>query len=139
MLRALRSEMEEGELKLIAEAEAAVLRALAPHTKVRIGAAVRTLRGQYPGCNIESVISGLGVCAERNAVNHAIIHEGAEARIVGVAVVRSGGLPVRPCGACLQYLSEFAPGNTRILMACEGSQLVEVSTIRELLPEAYRL
>ena len=38
-----------------------------------VGAAVLTKNGNiYQGCNTESVISGMGMCAERSAIDHAV-------------------------------------------------------------------
>ena len=71
----LKIRVSADESKLIAYAENAVPKALAKQTNVCVGAAVGTRLSIYEGCNVESMISGLGVCAERNAINHAIIHE----------------------------------------------------------------
>ena len=41
----------------------------------RVGAAVLAKDGRiYEGCNVESWVSGLGICAERCAINHAVLH-----------------------------------------------------------------
>jgi len=69
-------ELSESERELVANAEKAVLKAVAIQSGVRVGATVQTRNGIHDGCNVESVISGLGICAERNAINHAIIHRG---------------------------------------------------------------
>ena len=41
----------------------------------RVGAAVLADDGKiYEGCNVESEVAGLGVCAERSAIDHSVIH-----------------------------------------------------------------
>jgi cytidine deaminase len=80
----------------------------------RVGAAVLAEDGQiYEGCNVESWVSGLGTCAERCAINHAVLH--GNRRIEEIAMVmdvESQGEP-NVCGACLQYICDFAK-NSRI-------------------------
>ncbi len=91
-----------------------------PLSRFRVGSAVLTAGGQvYEGCNTESLIPVLGVCAERNAINHAIIH--GEDSFIAVAVVSDLNSPLLPCGTCLQYLQEFARLADRdILIIAEG-------------------
>jgi cytidine deaminase len=91
-----------------------------PLSRFRVGAAVLTASGQiFEGCNTESLIPVLGVCAERNAINHALIH--AEREFIAVAVVSDLNLPLLPCGTCLQYMQEFARLEDRdILIIAEG-------------------
>ncbi len=134
-------ELSKLERELVANAEKAVLKAVVTQSGVRVGAAVQTRNGIYEGCNVESVISGLGICAERNAINHAIIRRG-QTPILKVAVAWEKDSPIRPCGACLQYIYEFSVAearsrNPKIIMLSVGSDWVEVSRLRELLPEAY--
>ena len=46
-----------------------------PVTSSGTGAAVLTEKGNiYCGCNVQSVISGLGTCAERCAIDNAVSH-----------------------------------------------------------------
>ncbi|MBI5572860.1 MAG: cytidine deaminase [Desulfomonile tiedjei] len=91
-----------------------------PLSRFRVGAAVLTRSGDiFEGCNTESLIPVLGVCAERNAINHALIH--GEKSFIAVAVVSDLHSPLLPCGTCLQYLQEFARQDGRdILIIAEG-------------------
>jgi len=91
-----------------------------PLSRFRVGSAVLTAHGRvFEGCNTESLIPVLGVCAERNAMNHAIIH--GESNFIAVAVVSDLNSPLLPCGTCLQYLQEFARLADRdILIIAEG-------------------
>lgn len=110
---------------------------------VGVGAAVLAEDGQvYEGCNIESWISGLGICAERNAINHAALHGNRKIKLVAV-VMEDNDCEPRPCGACLQYIHDFADPKTKIFMAKTKGGKVRVNSavvkaIGELLPLAYR-
>ncbi len=91
-----------------------------PLSRFKVGAAVLTKGGViFEGCNTECLIPVLGVCAERNAINHALIHGHKD--FLAVAVVSDLYAPLLPCGACVQYLQEFARQQSRdILIIAEG-------------------
>jgi cytidine deaminase len=110
----------------------------------RVGAAVLGEDEKvYEGCNVESWVSGLGVCAERCAIDHAVLH--GNRRIMEIAIVTDEGEQekLRPCGACLQCISDFAESlEIKILMAkTERGKIepetVEVKTLGQLLPFPY--
>jgi len=109
---------------------------------VGVGAAVLAEDGQvYEGCNVESWISGLGICAERNAINHAVLHGSRKIKLVAV-VMEDNDCEPRPCGACLQYIHDFADSKTKILIARTKDSKVQIDSaavkaIGELLPFAY--
>jgi len=112
---------------------------------LKVGAAVLANDGQvYEGCNIESWISGLGTCAERCAINHAVLH--GNRKIEGIAIVMGteGHNEPRPCGACLQYIYDFADDpKIKIVMAkVENGRIlfetVKVKTLEEMLPFPFR-
>jgi cytidine deaminase len=105
---------------LLAAAKRVKENASVPLSRFRVGSAVLTTSGRiYEGCNTESLIPVLGQCAERNAINHAIIH--GETDFLAVAVVSDLNAPLLPCGACLQYIQEFARQEDRnILIIAEG-------------------
>jgi cytidine deaminase len=59
--------------QLIAGAKLGMKNAYAVVSSFPVGAAVLTSKGNvFQGCNTESVISGMGVCAERSAIDHAV-------------------------------------------------------------------
>jgi cytidine deaminase len=107
----------------------------------KVGAAVL---GQdkkiYEGCNVESWISGLGTCAERCAIDHAIVHGNRKIEKIAIVMDENSQADPKPCGACLQYISDFAENQKiEIAMAkAEKDQIlsgtVEVKTLEELLP-----
>lgn len=113
-------------------------RAAVPLSRFRVGAAVLTESGRvFEGCNTESLIPVLGVCAERNAINHAIIHGETSFRAVAVVSDLSG--PLLPCGTCLQYMQEFARQEGKdILIICQGRSGERVVTsLDELLKGGF--
>jgi len=135
----LRASLSAEERSLVQMAEDVIGRAHAPFTEVQVGSAVLTERGVYGGCNVESAISGLGICAERNAVNHAILHEGPDLKIVALSVAWNRREMIRPCGACLQYLNEFSDNDVKLIMAEKNGSTVMMGYLREMLPYRYEL
>jgi len=134
----LRVDLSDDEKCVVQRAEEVVRRAYAPLTGVRVGSALLTERGVYEGCNVESVISGLGICAERNAVNHALIHEGRDLKMLMLSVAWNRDDSIRPCGACLQYINEFSSDDVKIIMAGARSSDVMVGYLMEMLPYRYK-
>ena len=106
--------------------------AYVPYSHFAVGAALRAADGRiFTGCNVENASYGLTICAERNAVVHAIA-EGAR-RFDAVAVVTANG--VTPCGACRQVLAEFGREMTVIVGDVSGNR--RVYALNELLPDAF--
>jgi cytidine deaminase len=106
--------------------------AYAPYSHFAVGAALRTVNGTiYAGCNVENASLGLTICAERNAIAHAVA-QGAR-KFTAIAVVSENG--VTPCGACRQVLTEFAPDMTVIVADTSGHR--HVYRLNELLLDAF--
>jgi cytidine deaminase len=110
-----------------------------------VGAAVLAEDGEiYKGCNVESWVSGLGICAERCAINHAILHGNRKIKKVAVVIDADSQSEPKPCGACLQYIHDFAENSKiEIVMAkAKNSKVffetVKVKTLEELLPFPFR-
>jgi cytidine deaminase len=124
---------------LAARARKVARNAYAPHSKFRVGAAVRTARGaMFDGCNVENASFGLTMCAERNAIAAAVAAEGAKMRLARVAIFVDAAGPFPPCGACRQVIAEFADPETMVVyFGTRGAAVV--TTIGELLPQAFRL
>lgn len=91
---------------LFEAARQARLKAYAPFSQFRVGAAVEAASGRlFTGANIENATYGLTMCAERVAVFKAI-SEG-ERQFVRIAIVADTDRLTPPCGACRQILWEF--------------------------------
>ena len=100
---------------LIGAARAARLRAQAPYSGFKVGAALETDDGTIvTGCNIENATYGLTVCAERVAMFKAL-SEG-HTRFRRIAVVMDVESPAPPCGACRQVLWEYG-GDLEVIVA----------------------
>ena len=112
---------------------------------VKVGASVLAENGQiYEGCNVESWVSGLGICAERNAINHAVLHGNRKIEEIAIVMDIGSSNEPRPCGACLQYIYDFAENSkVKVVMAkAENDRVlfdsVKVKTLEELLPSPFR-
>jgi len=109
-----------------------------------VGAAVLASdKRVYEGCNVESWISGLGICAERCAINHAVLHGNRRIKAIAIVMDANRHDKPRPCGACLQYIHDFAVNSKiKVIMAkAERQRLlvdtVDVKTVEELFPFPY--
>jgi cytidine deaminase len=108
--------------------------AYAPYSNFKVGAAVLASSGQiYSGSNVENGSYGLTLCAERNAVARAISQ--GERQLSAMVIVADSQVPVMPCGACRQFIAEFAP-NLPILCVGQNSVRQETS-LERLLPMAF--
>ncbi len=120
---------------IVAAARAAMARAYAPYSRVKVGAAVRGASGRlYAGCNVENAAYPQGWCAEASAIA-AMVMAG-ETRIVEAAVMGGGDAPCTPCGGCRQKLYEFA-GDELPIHVCGSQGLHRTVTLGELLPLAF--
>ena len=121
--------------RLVDQAREGMKNAYCPRSEFPVGAAVLTTKGNfYQGGNVESVIAGLGTCAERCAIDHAIAH--GEYTFEAICVVSTLEEPIKPCGACRQVLSEFG-FDTEILIVDGEGAIVQETTVGDLLPGAF--
>jgi len=119
---------------LLAAARSAREHAVAPFSKFRVGAAVRTKSGRiYSGCNVENASYGLTICAERVAIFKAL-SEG-ERGFDAIAVVTDTEKLTPPCGACRQILWEFCGDSEVILGNLKGK--VEQHRMAALFPRPF--
>lgn len=97
----------------------------------------------YGGCNVESWVSGLGICAERCAIHHAILHGNKRVKEIAVVTEARNKGEIKPCGVCLQCISDFAESpQVKIVMAKVDAgkvlfETVKIKMLRELLPEPF--
>jgi len=122
------------EAELIRAALDVQQRAYAPYSHFHVGAAIRTASGQiFQGANVENASYGLTICAERVAATTAVA--AGEREFTHVAVVSRGG--VSPCGACRQFLAEFAPSVPIVMIDSERPDVIHRTTLAELLPGRF--
>jgi cytidine deaminase len=126
---------EPSDEELLAAARAAREHAYAPYSSFAVGAALLCEDGTLvTACNVENASYGLSLCAERSAVAAAVA--AGKRRFTTLAVVGGAEGASAPCGACRQFLFEFAPA-LRVLYS-EGAGY-EQTTLHELLPAAFEL
>lgn len=112
----------------------------APYSHFNVAAAVLTSSGKiYTGVNVENASYPAGICAERNAIFHAVAC--GEREITAIAIV--GGLNGQitdycpPCGVCRQVMREFCdPKQMTVIIAKSADEYKEM-TLAELLPESF--
>lgn len=139
-----KGEIGEIERKLL-EAAAKALKNACVLWGFNVGSAVLAEDGKiYDGCNVESWVSGLGICAERCAINHAVLHGNKRIKEIAVVVNAENKREITPCGACLQYIWDFTENSeVKIVMAkVEDCRIlfetVKVKRLKELLPEPFK-
>lgn len=121
--------------KLYRLARNASQRAYSPYSGIRVGAAVLDDRGEiHTGVNIENASYGLTLCAERVAVSTAIASGATQIIAIAVALHDEGEMVEQftPCGACLQFISEFVAPETRVLIEDKGD-----FAFRDLFPVPF--
>src|SRR5678815_879759 len=120
---------------LVQAASGARTQAYAPYSRLAVGAAVQCKSGAvFVGSNVENISYGLTICAERIAIGSAVA--AGEREFVAIAVVADTTEPSVPCGACRQFLAEFAPNLIIVSATVQGDQKVE--NLSHLLPDPKR-
>ncbi len=122
---------------LLAAARQAAAHAYAPYSRFRVGAALLAEDGALlTGCNVENASYGLTLCAERNALFHAVATGRRRFRALAIAAADH---PL-PCGACRQALAEFCGADLPILLATlDPAAPVRRLTLGALLPHPFTL
>ena len=122
--------------QLISLAKQAAQNSYSPYSNFRVGAALLAENGEiYCGCNIENASYGLTNCAERVAISSAIA---AGVRTIQLLVVYTPtDLPTAPCGACRQFMREFATNDLKVICACLSQEQLRFQGISELLPHSF--
>ena len=120
--------------ELKAAAAAMLDRAYCPYAHCPVGAALECGDGTvYTGCNVENAVYPAGICAERNAIFHAVAEGHTDFRRIVIAG-RSRDFCV-PCGICRQVMEEFAPDLEIICLNGAGEE--RIFTLPELLPHGF--
>src|SRR3954470_6129233 len=126
------NEAEQNEL--IESALDAQKRAYCIYSDFPVGAALRAASGRiYQGVNVENASFGLTICAERVAAAAAVA--AGDKEFTAIAVVSRTG--VSPCGACRQFLAEFAPNLEIVMVDSLNPTKVHHATLTQLLPGRF--
>lgn len=117
-------------------AVAAAAHAYAPYSHFPVGAVVFGEGREFAGVNVENASFGLTICAERNAVAHAVAS--GVTKLSAVAVCTESPVPSSPCGSCRQVLAEFAddPRTFRVVAVNPRGERREW-TLDQLLPDSF--
>ena len=109
-------------------------RAYCPYSHFPVGAALECDDGAvYTGCNVENAVYPAGICAERNAIFHAVAEGHTHFRRIVIAG-RSQDYCV-PCGICRQVMQEFSPEMEVICLNGQGE--AKAFALKELLPYGF--
>ncbi len=120
--------------ELLNLAKTAAKNAYVPYSRFPVGAALECTDGRvFTGCNVENAALGSTICAERTAALKAV-SEGFR-RFRRIAIWGEGQDYCYPCGACRQFLAEFAP-DMEVLCARADGQYVS-HKLSELLPFTF--
>jgi len=142
--------------ELLARAKAAALRAYAPYSRFRVGAAVVIETSDGPrvvtGANVENASYGLTLCAERAALAAACALASADRpasshdRLATAPTITQVAIACidapddappnerMPCGACRQWFAELAPQATFFVDGVAADL-----TLADLLPQPFQL
>ena len=112
----------------------------APYSNYNVAAAALFDSGKiYTGVNVESSLLSITICAERNAIFHAVA-EG-ERKLLAIAVV--GGVNGErseycvPCGVCRQLMRDFADKDSMIILSAKNEDDYMEKTLDEMLPYSF--
>lgn len=111
-----------------------------PYSKFKVGATVLYESGNvFCGTNVENVSYGITLCAERSAISQGIA-AGEKSKIKAIAIYSPNQKNCLPCGACRQWLAEFAPEDTSklrvVLEGCKG-EAVDWG-LDEIFPDSFK-
>ena len=109
-------------------------RAYCPYSHFPVGAALECEDGTvFTGCNVENAAYPAGICAERNAIFHAVAEGHHRFRRIVIAG-KSHDFCV-PCGMCRQGMREFSKDLEIICLNDTGEE--QTFTLNELLPYSF--
>ena len=122
--------------ELLEIAREAAKNAYVPYSRFPVGAALECTDGTvYTGCNVENAAYGSTICAERTAFVKAI-SEG-KREFLRIAIHGEGENYCMPCGACRQFMHEFAP-HMEVLCTKAGGRYVSYR-LDKLMPYPFEL
>ena len=110
-------------------------KSMATYSNFRVGSALITNEGKvYQGANIEISSYSLTMCAERNAVFHAVL-EG-ERNFKAIAIASDAEQFCPPCGACRQVLLDLCGKDLEVIMINQKDELKKFK-LGELIPFSF--
>lgn len=120
--------------QLIQKAQNALKFSYSPYSNFKVGACVLTKSNNtYVGANIENATFGATICAERVAIDSAIMNNDKE--IVCIAIVSQSGDYTFPCGICRQVMAEFS--NDMEIVVAKNENDYKIYKLEDLLPHNF--
>jgi len=120
--------------ELCTAARSMLERAYCPYSHFPVGAALECSDGTvYTGCNVENASYPAGICAERNAISHAVSEGHTRFRRIVIAG-KSRDFCV-PCGVCRQVMREFSADLEIVCLNSAGEE--KTFTLEQLLPHGF--
>lgn len=111
--------------------------AVATYSGYRVGAALRSKTGKITrGVNVELIINGLSVCAERSALYGALSY--GHRNFTDICVVVDNAEGASPCGACRQTLLDHCGLGLNVWIGSPKG-IVTCYTLGELLPHSFSI
>ena len=111
----------------------------APYSHFHVAAAVLGASGRvYTGVNVENASYPAGICAERNAIFHAVAEGEKEIEAILITGCDEEGKQAYcpPCGVCRQVMREFAdPKKLKVIVLSEEGE--KIYTLEDLLPDSF--
>ncbi|CED84148.1 cytidine deaminase [Phaffia rhodozyma] len=106
-----------------------------PYSKFRVGAALLTAEGEtIKGANVENASYGGTICAERSALCKAVTD--GKKNFLAIAVAADvPSASVSPCGICRQFIREFCPLTTPIVMVSSTYQTGDYTNDQQAVNE----
>ncbi len=99
------------------ELEQLLSNAYAPYSKFQVAAIVVTKDGKmFNGVNVENASYGATICAERNAINHAVANGYAKNDFKAIHILNSSNKISNPCFLCIETMSEFFDETVEIVL-----------------------
>ena len=121
---------------VVSKLKSIIWNSYSPYSRFKVASIVVGDDGrEYAGVNVENASYGLTICAERVAVSNAITNGVRKIRRVYVASYSRE--PIPPCGACLQFISEFGDNDTEIIMISLSSGKTRIARLNQLLPYRF--
>ena len=118
-------------------AQKARLNAYADYSGVKVGSAVKIKGVQeiFFGANVEYVVNGISVCAERSALSAAVSSHG-KIELEYIVVCSNTEPALLPCGVCCQAISEFAHRDLPIHIG-NKDKLLKTVIFKDIWPHQY--
>jgi cytidine deaminase len=138
-------ELETSDQQLLTQAREAALRAYAPYSHFKVGAAVLLENGSIiTGNNQENAAYPSGLCAERVALFYAN-SKFPDSAPIAIAITAIGETrpvtePITPCGSCRQVMAEYEKKggkNLKVIMQGQEGTVMVADSMKVLLPFSF--